>query len=106
MNQVGRESTSDNKAGQAVQEASTLLHLMIRGLVDRPEAVKVDMVEGGQSVIFEVRVDREDVRRVIGRKGRTADALREIMTNLGGKAGRRYLLEIVEPAERFSVVRS
>ena len=106
MNYVGRDSSSDGPNGQAVQEAATLLHLMIRGLVDNPEEVKVDLVEGGQSVIFEVRVDREDVRRVIGRKGRTADALREIMTNLGGKAGRRYLLEIVEPMERFSVVKS
>jgi len=78
-------------------ETTALLNLMIRALVDDPDAVRVDAVEGGQSVIYEVTVDREDVRRVIGRRGRTAGALREIMLNLGSKAGRRYVLEIVEP---------
>lgn len=82
----------------ATLETSALLNLLIRALVDAPDAVRVDVVEGGQSVIYEVVVDREDVRRVIGRGGRTAGALREIMLNLGSKAGRRYVLEIVEPA--------
>lgn len=84
-------------ADTATMETSTLLNLMIRALVDRPEAVRVDVVEGGQSVIYEVTVEQEDVRRVIGRRGRTAGALRELMLNLGSKAGRRYVLEIVEP---------
>ncbi len=80
-----------------VQETASLMELMVRALVDSPEAVRVYVVSGTQAVIFEVAVDPIDVRRVIGRRGRTADALREILTNLGSKAGRRFMLEIVEP---------
>ncbi len=80
-----------------VQETASLMELMVKALVDSPEAVRVQVVSGTQAVIFEVAVDPVDVRRVIGRRGRTADALRELLTNLGSKVGRRYMLEIVEP---------
>lgn len=90
LQSIGQPSTD-------VIETRALLDLTIRALVDFPQNVKVTVVEGGQSVIFEVAVHPEDVRRVIGRRGRTAGALREIMVNLGSKAGRRYVLEIVEP---------
>lgn len=87
-------------ANTDVSEATTLIELMIRALVDHPEGVKIQVVMGSQAVIYEIEVISEDVKRVIGRKGRTADAIREILTNLGAKAGRRYLLEIVEPKDR------
>ena len=74
---------------------------LVQAMVDDPKAVKVDMLEGTQATVFEVRVHPEDMRRVIGRQGRTADAIREILTNLGGKAGRRFMLELVEPSSRL-----
>lgn len=80
-----------------VQRTSTLLHDLIRELVDQPELVRVDTLEGGQAVIYEVTVDPLDVRRVIGRRGRTATAIRELMLNLGRKSGRRYVFEVIEP---------
>lgn len=66
-------------------------------LVDTPAAVDVLTITGVQSTIFELRVDPEDVRRIIGRKGRTADALRDLLVNLGARIERRFLLEIIEP---------
>lgn len=95
-----QQSHSPEESQAQVKECGNLVELMIKALVDRPEAVAVQVVSGAQAVIYEVSVDPEDVRRVIGRKGRTADALRELLTNLGSKAGRRYLLEIVEPRTR------
>ena len=83
-----------------VEETTVLLNLLIRALVDFPDEVKIQTLAGSQSTIFEVVVHPEDVRRVIGRRGRTADAVREIMINLGSKVGRRYILEIVEPMGR------
>lgn len=83
---------------QAVRDTRTLLELMVRGLVDIPDKVAIRCLEGTQSVVFEVVVDPTDIRRVIGRKGRIADAIRELITSYGGKSGRRYLVEIVEPA--------
>lgn len=88
-------------AAQPTVEATLAVVIpLIHALVDDPAAVKVSAVTGAQAVVFEVEVAPSDVRRIIGRKGRTADALREIFTNLGGKAQRRYLLEIIEPAGR------
>lgn len=83
---------------EEARENALLLDLIVRALCDHPEVVQVQTLEGSQSTIFEVRVHPEDIKRVIGKKGRTADAVREILINLGSKAGRRYLLEIVEPA--------
>jgi len=80
-----------------VQETARLMELMVKALVDSPESVGIHTVSGTQAVIYEVSVAPIDVRRVIGRRGRTADALREILTNLGSKAGLRFMLEIVEP---------
>lgn len=81
----------------AVDEHVEILRGLIRVLVDEPDGVHVSPVCGSRSVIFEVEVCREDVRRLIGRKGRTADAIREILFNLGARYGWRYNLEVVEP---------
>ena len=88
---------------ESISQTTGILKTMIGGLVDVPAGVGVESVCSTQSVIFEVTVDADDVRRVIGRKGRTANAVREILTNLGAKAGLRFHLEIVEPAGRLTV---
>lgn len=91
---------AEGSAEAAIEQTLAILELMIRGLVDEPDRVSIKVVRGNQSVIFEVAVDPQDVRRVIGRKGRTAEAVRELMTNYGSKAGRRFLVEIMEPDRR------
>ena len=53
-----------------VRECARLVEDMVRALVDRPDSVAIQVVSGAQAVIFEVSVDPEDVRRIIGRKGR------------------------------------
>lgn len=82
---------------EATQHTVHLLNTMVSALVDHPEAVRIDSVEGGSSVIFEVRVERDDLKRLIGRHGRTADALRTILTNVAGRNLKNYHLELVEP---------
>lgn len=86
-----------DERSQDIENTRKLLTLLIRALVDSPAEVRIQAVVGSQAVIYEVHVAPDDVRRVIGRKGRTADALRELMTGMGGKAGCRFLLEILEP---------
>lgn len=72
----------------------------IRLLVDNTDAVSVTSHEGQQVVVFEVAVAPEDFKRVVGRKGVTADALRQILAKFAGRAQRRYLLELTDPARR------
>ena len=73
-----------------------LISEIVRALVDQPEEVSVSEIEGGQTVILELRVAKSDFGKVIGRHGRTAQAIRTILSAASGKAKKRFVLEIVE----------
>ena len=73
-----------------------LLEELARRLVDEPDAVRVEQVEGDDgSLIFRLHVAEGDVGKVIGRQGRIARALRTLVRAGGVEAGRRLQLEIV-----------
>jgi uncharacterized protein len=65
-----------------VEEA---LEHLVKGIVDHPEDVQVDMLSGRRGKTLEVRVHPDDLGKVIGRGGRTAKALRQVMTGVGGR---------------------
>ncbi len=73
--------------------ADALEHL-VRGIVDHPDDVRVDMVTNRRGRTLEVRVHPEDLGRVIGRSGRTASALRTVMGALAG--GHTVRVDIVD----------
>ena len=64
------------------------LEHLVKGIVDNPDDVDVEMVTGRRGRTLEVRVNPEDLGKVIGRNGRTAKAVRTVMTALGGKGVR------------------
>jgi uncharacterized protein len=73
-----------------------LLVELVRRLVDDPDAVRVEQVEGDDgALVFRLRVAEGDVGKVIGRQGRIARALRTVVRAGGPNAGRRLQLEIV-----------
>jgi predicted RNA-binding protein YlqC (UPF0109 family) len=61
------------------------LEHLVRGIVDNPDDVQVDLVTGRRGRLLEVRVHPDDLGKVIGRGGRTARALRQVMTGVGGR---------------------
>ena len=61
------------------------LEHLVNGIVDHPEDVQVDMLSGRRGKTLEVRVHPDDLGKVIGRGGRTAKALRQVMTGVGGR---------------------
>jgi predicted RNA-binding protein YlqC (UPF0109 family) len=61
------------------------LEHLVKGIVDNPDDVVVDLVNGRRGKTLEVRVNPEDLGKVIGRGGRTAKALRQVMTGVGGR---------------------
>jgi len=73
-----------------------LLLLIAKALVDEPDAVEVTEIEGEQTAVLELKVAREDLGKVIGKQGRTARALRTILSAAGMKARKRVVLEILE----------
>ena len=64
------------------------LEHLVKGIVDNPDDVDVEMVTGRRGRTLEVRVNPEDLGKVIGRNGRTAKALRTVIAALGGKGVR------------------
>jgi uncharacterized protein len=73
-----------------------LVEMMVKSLVDKPDEVIVTEVEGRHSAVIELVVAREDIGKVIGKKGAHAQALRTIISAAGGKRKKRYILEIIE----------
>ncbi|MDA8170469.1 MAG: KH domain-containing protein [Nitrospiraceae bacterium] len=74
----------------------SLIEAMARALVDKPESVSVTEVEGERTTVFELRVDTADLGKVIGKQGKTARAMRTILSAAGTKMGKRCVLEILE----------
>lgn len=73
-----------------------LVEAIAKALVDKPEQVQVNAVEGEQVTVLELRVDPSDLGKVIGRQGRTAKSIRTILGAAGMKLKKRLTLEILE----------
>ena len=67
-----------------------------KSLVDEPESVEVNLIEGQQSTIIELRVAADDLGKVIGKQGRIARSIRTILSASAMKSGKRMVLEILE----------
>ncbi len=73
-----------------------LIEAIAKALVDHPEAVEVHEIEGEQTSVIELRVAKEDLGKVIGKKGRTAAAMRTLLSAASTKLRKRAVLEILE----------
>ena len=69
---------------------------LVKNLVDKPDNVDIQLVEGENGTLIEVRVSPEDVAKVVGRKGRIINSLRTIALTVGARIGKRVRLEIVD----------
>lgn len=79
------------------QDLADFLEYLAQGLVDRPEEVAVEAFEeDGDTLVLELCVAQEDYGKVIGRGGRTAQALRTLVKAAAVKDGRRVLVDIVD----------
>ena len=84
----------DPAEAEVLEEA---LEHLVKGIVDNPDDVTVDMVSGRRGRTLEVRVNPEDLGKVIGRSGRTAKALRTVVAAIGGKGVRVDVVDTDEP---------
>jgi predicted RNA-binding protein YlqC (UPF0109 family) len=73
-----------------------LITYIARALVDRPEEVEVSEVVGEQTSVIELKVAKDDLGKVIGKQGRTARAMRTILSAASTKLRKRTVLEIIE----------
>ncbi len=73
-----------------------LIKYIAQALVDHPEQVSVSEVEGNQTSVLELKVAKDDLGKVIGKQGRTARAMRTILSAASAKIKKRTVLEILE----------
>jgi predicted RNA-binding protein YlqC (UPF0109 family) len=73
-----------------------LIAYIAKALVDKPEEVVVTEIEGEQTSVIELKVAKEDLGKVIGKQGRTARAMRTILSASSTKLNKRSVLEIIE----------
>ena len=79
-------------------ETNELVERIVRALVDSPEEVDVREIEGTTIHILEIKVSKQDVGKLIGRKGKNIDALRTVVAAAG--KGKGYMVELVEENRR------
>ena len=78
------------------QVKKELILCIAKALVDNPDQVVVEEITTQQTLVLELRVAKEDIGKVIGKKGRTAQAMRTILSCASAKIQKRAILEIVE----------
>jgi predicted RNA-binding protein YlqC (UPF0109 family) len=72
------------------------IEFVAKALVDQPEMVEVNEVQGSRTTVYELRVDGPDLGKVIGRGGQTAKAMRTLLAAISARRGKRVVLEILE----------
>ena len=79
-----------------MSELQELISYVSKSLVDLPDSVEVNEIVGEQTTVIELKVDKSDLGKVIGKQGRTARALRTILNAASTKLKKRSVLEIIE----------
>lgn len=72
------------------------IEYLVKHLVDKPDEVQVNEVDGERTTVYELRVGAGDMGKIIGRRGQTAKSLRTILAAASAKKGKRAVLEILE----------
>jgi len=75
-----------------------LIKHIAQALVDNPDQVSVEKIEGERTIVYELRVAKEDMGKIIGQRGRNIDAIRTILAGVSAKTKMRSILELIEEA--------
>ncbi|HON83569.1 MAG TPA: KH domain-containing protein [Caldisericia bacterium] len=75
--------------------ATDVLEKLVKTIVDYPEKVQVKRIEGTSTLIYEVRVSPEDIGKVIGKQGKTAESIRTIVQAISRKSGKNTIVSIL-----------
>ena len=73
-----------------------LIEQIARTIVEKPDEVQVRAIEGEHAVVIELRVDRDDIGKVIGKQGRTITAMRTILNAARTQKEKRQILEVID----------
>jgi len=92
---MGEQTMEESGPSGSIKD---LVEYIAKALVDHPEEVKVNEIQGDKTSVIELTVAKDDMGKVIGKQGRTAIAIRTILSNASMKIRRRVVLEIIDIA--------
>ncbi len=69
---------------------------IVKNMVEKPDEVEVQMIEGQSKTLVEIRVAKDDIAKVVGKGGRTINAIRTISFALGARMGKRLQIELID----------
>lgn len=73
-----------------------LIEFIAKSLVDHPDEVKLTEIDGERTIVFELRCNKDDIGKVIGRNGKTIGAIRTLLSTMAAKSSQRAMLEVVD----------
>ena len=80
----------------ALKTMKEFVSYVVQNLVDSPDDVKVEVIDGSKSSVIEIRVHDDDIGKLVGKGGKTIQALRQISVTIGARLGRKVRLEIIQ----------
>lgn len=93
---AGATTATDLDATATGESLEELVRSIAVSLVDQVSRIQISEIQGHQTHIIELKVAKEDIGKVIGRQGRTADAIRTILNCASAKLSKRYILQIID----------
>ncbi len=88
------DQKEDQMKGQVFMKE--IIEEIVKAVVDNPNDVEIKEIDGGKTKIIELKVAKDDIGKVIGKKGRTISAIRTLLASASGKEKVRYVLELLE----------
>jgi uncharacterized protein len=96
MSQIASPVQASASSGKKLSDLSKMIEFLAKMLVDFPDQVFVNEIEGENTTVIELKVAKEDLGKIIGKQGRTARAVRTILNGASTKLRKRTVLEIIE----------
>ena len=96
MNDMQSDAPIHKPTAKGDYPMKDLVEHIARELVDKPDEVSVSEVEGNQTSVLELKVAKDDLGKVIGKRGRIAQAIRTIVSSVSAKEKKRTVLEIMD----------
>jgi predicted RNA-binding protein YlqC (UPF0109 family) len=93
---AGESGAGEVRSGGQDADVRSLVEQIAKALVDEPDLVSVQSIDGEQATVLELRVAPNDLGKVIGKQGRTARSIRTLLSAAGMKLHKRFTLEILE----------
>jgi hypothetical protein len=97
MNPATEKEPMEEQQEQQLIDMNGFVEYLVKLLVDNQDQVKVKQIDGTHTSIIELSVEKSDIGKVIGKKGKTINAIRTLLMSVASRNGMRVSLEVIEP---------